>query len=299
MSVVPQLGPDPAYSLAPSGNLRRRQLLSRALVTLTVIFAAAAVAVLIILVYYTAHKGIAEFSWSFFTSSLPPATGGPGGIGPAIVGTVELVLISTAISVPVGVLTAVALSEYASPRVARPLSIALELMAGLPTIVIGVFVAALITDHTGQSAWAGAIALSIVQVPLIARASLETISRVPPAIREAADALGVARWRTIIGVILPSASNGIVTATILATARAAGETAPILFTCDLYLLTLQVNPLKSVPSIPVETLTLLETGYQSNVNVAWGAAFLLITVILVVNVSVRLWLRRSERKRGL
>jgi phosphate transport system permease protein len=299
MSALPQVGPDPAYSLEPTGNLRRRQLISRFFIGLTMIFAGAAVAVLCILIYYTAHKGLSAWSWSFFTSSLPSATGGPGGIGPAIVGTLELIIMSTAIAVPVGILTAITLSEYAPPRVARPLSVALELMAGLPTIVIGVFVAALITNHVGQSAWAGAIALSIVQVPLIARASLETISRVPPALREAADALGVARWRTILGVILPTAQGGIATATILAVARAAGETAPVLFTCDLFLQTLQVNPLKSVAPMPVEILQLFESGYPSNVKVAWGAAFLLIVFILVTNIGVRIWLRRSERKRGL
>ena len=110
----------------------------------------------------------------------------------------------------------------------------LDLMAGLPTIIAGVFVAALVANHFGQSALAGGLALSIVEVPLIARASLESISRVPETLREAADALGVARWRSILGVILPTASNGIVTATILAVARAAGETAPILFTSALF-----------------------------------------------------------------
>lgn len=299
MSAVPQIGPDPAYSLLPSGNLRRRQLTSRVVVGATIVFAAAAVMVLCILIYFTAHKGISALSFGFFTENLPDATGGPGGMGPAIVGTLELVAISTAIALPVALATAIALAEYAPPRVARPLSIALELMAGLPTIVIGIFIAALITNHTGQSAWAGAVALAIVEVPLIARASLESISRVPPAIREAADALGIARWRTIVGVILPTAQGGIATATILATARAAGETAPLLFVCNLFNQGLQVNPLKSVPSMPLEILTLLENGYASSVRDAWGAAFLLMVSILLVNIGVRIWLRRSERKRGL
>jgi phosphate transport system permease protein len=298
MSVVPQIGPDPDYSLTPSGNLRRRQAVSRTLVGATIVAAAAAVAVLFILVGYAAIQGIGEWSWKFFTSSLPTGTGGAGGIGPAIVGTAELVAMSTAIALPVGVLTAIALAEFAPPRIARPLSIALELMAGLPTIVIGIFIAALITNHTGQSAWAGAIALSIVQVPLIARASLEAISRVPPTLREAADAMGIAHWRTVIGVVLPTASNGIVTAAILATARAAGETAPLLLTCNLFPQNLAVNPLKSVASMPLEILTLLESDYPSAIKQAWGAAFFLV-VILIVNISVRVWLRRSERKRGL
>ena len=299
MSVVPQIGPDPDYSLTPSGNLRRRQATSRTLVGATILAAGAAVAVLFILVGYAAIQGIGEWSWSFFTSNLPSGTGGAGGIGPAIAGTAELVLISTAIALPVGVLTAIALAEFAPPRIARPLSIALELMAGLPTIVIGIFIAALITNHTGQSAWAGAVALSIVQVPLIARASLESISRVPPTLREAADAMGIARWRTVVGIVLPTASNGIATAAILATARAAGETAPLLFTCDLFNQNLAVNPLKSVASMPLEILTLLESEYPSAIKQAWGAAIFLMAVILIVNIGVRVWLRRSERKRGL
>ena len=138
-----------------------------------------------------------------------------------------MVLIATVIALPVGVLTAISLSEFAGPRTNQVVRLMLDLMAGLPTIIAGVFVAALVTNHFGQSALAGGLALSIVEVPLIARASLESITRVPGTMREAADALGVARWRSIIGVILPTASNGIVTATILAVARAAGETAPV------------------------------------------------------------------------
>jgi phosphate transport system permease protein len=299
MSTVPHFGPDPKYALTPSGNLRRREFTSKVLIGLTIAAAALAVSVLFILIFYTAHEGISQLSFSFLTSKLPPATGGAGGIGPAIVGTFELVLMSTLIALPVGLLTAIALAEYAPPRVARPLSIALELMAGVPTIVIGIFIAALISDHLGQSAWSGAIALSLVQIPLIARASLETISRVPPTLREAADAMGIARWRTVLGVVLPTAANGIVTATILSVARAAGETAPILFTCDLFTQNLETNPLKSVPSMPLEIFNLLESGYASSVKDAWGAAFLLMTSILLTNIGVRVWLRRSERKRGL
>jgi phosphate transport system permease protein len=301
MSAVGQVSPDPEYALTPSGNLRRRELTSRVLIGLTMLAAALAVTVLVILVYYTAHEGISRLSFSFLTSNLPDGDGGAGGLGPAIVGTLEIVLMSTAIALPIGLLTAIALAEYAPTWLARPLSVALELMAGVPTIVIGVFIAALITDHKhfGQSAWAGAVALSLVQVPLIARASLEAISRVPPALREASDALGVARWRSILGVVLPTASNAIATATILAVARAAGETAPLIFTCESLKLTLQLNPLHAVPTVTIEILTLLESQNHASIKDAWGAAFLLISGILVINLSVRVWLRRSERKRGV
>ena len=290
--------PDPAYALRATGNLRRRQVVSRVLEALTVAAAVLAVVVLLILVYYVCKQGIAAISLSFFTSDLPTITGTGGGIGPALLGTIELVTIATLIALPVGLLTALYLSQYAGPRADHVLRLMIDLMAGLPTIIIGVFVAGLITNRFGQSALAGGLALSIVMLPLISRASLEALNRVPETLTDAADALGVARWRTITGVILPTASNGIVTATILAVARAAGETAPILFTCSLYTQGFSINPRQPVASIPVEIFTLLETGYPASVQKAWGAAFTLMMVILAANICARVWLRRSERKRG-
>jgi phosphate transport system permease protein len=229
---------------------------------------------------------------------LPTYNGVGGGIGPALAGTIELVIIATLIALPVGLLTALYLSHYAGRRGDYILRLMIDLMAGMPTIIIGVFVAGLITNRFGQSALAGGLALSIVMVPLISRASLEAISRVPETLVDAADALGVARWRTITGVILPTASNGIVTATILAVARAAGETAPILFTCSLFTQNYQFDPRQPVASIPVEIFSLLESGYAASIQKAWGAAFTLMIVILAANIGARIWLRRSERKRG-
>ncbi len=293
------INPDPAHALTASGNLRRRQAVSRVFVSATIAAAGLAVVVLLLLVYYAAKRGIGQLSWTFLTGHLPPYDGVGGGIGPALVGTGELVLISTLIALPVGVLTALYLAEFASPRVGKVIQTGIEQMAGLPTIVIGIFIFGLVTKHFGQSAISAALALSIVQVPLIARASLESIRRVPGSIREAADALGVARWRTIVGLILPTASSGIVTATILALARAAGETAPILLNTNPTGLGYQLNPLQAVPTIPVEIYQLLNSGYPAAVAKAWGAAFLLITTILAVNIGARVWLRRSERKRGI
>jgi phosphate transport system permease protein len=291
--------PDPAHELTASGNLRRRQAVSRLFVGAALTAAGLAIAMLFILVYYTAKQGIGEISWHFLTGDLPGALGGSGGIGPALAGTAELVIIASVIAVPTGVLTAIYLAEFANPKSGRILRGAIEQMAGIPTIVLGLFVAGLITNPLGQSAIGAGIALSIVMVPLIARASLEAIGRVPSTMREAADALGVAHWRTLVGVTLPTAAGGIVTATILAVARAAGETAPVLLTSNLFSQSYQLNPLHAVPSIPVEVLNLVNSGYSSAQKQAWGAAFLLIVVILAVNIGARVFLRRSERKRGL
>jgi len=291
--------PDPAYALTPSGNLRRRLLVSRILVGGAIAAAAIAVVVLLILVYYVFKHGVSVISFSFLTSShLPSYDGVGGGIGPALVGTIELILIATLIALPVGVLTAIYLSEFAGPGWNRVLRLWLDLMAGLPTVIAGAFVAGLVANRFGPSALAGGLALSIVEVPLIARASLESIARVPATMREAADALGVARWRSIVGVILPTASNGIVTATILAVARAAGETAPLLFTTELFTQTLSINPRHSVASVPLVIFQLLESGYTESLDKAWGAALTLMVVILAANIGARIWLRRSERKRG-
>ena len=294
--------PDPAHALTASGNLRRRQAVNRIFESGTVLAAGLAVLVLFILVYYAAKHGISQLSLGFLFDKLPVVTGITsslgGGIGPALLGTVELVVIATLIALPVGILTAVYLSEFAGPRVGRVMRTFLDLMAGLPTIIAGIFVAGLLADRFGQSAYAAGIALSIVEVPLIARASMESISRVPGSMREAADALGVAHWRTVLGVILPTASGGIVTASILAVARAAGETAPVLLTCSLFTPAYAVNPLHSVPSVPLVIFQLMEDGYTTTTDKAWGAAFLLMVTILLVNIAARVWLRRSERKRG-
>ena len=291
--------PDPAHALTPSGNLARRLRVSRTIQALAVAAAGLAAVILFILVGFTVVKGIGALSWSFLTGNLPAATGQAGGIGPALVGTAELALMAGVISVILGVLTALFLTEFASPRVAAPVRLMLDLLAGLPTILAGVFVYGLIVAHFGQSGIAAAIALSMVMTPLVARATLESLQRVPEAWRDAAAALGVSHWRTVIGVVLPGASSGIATAAILAVARGAGETAPVLFTSSLYGNGVQLNPLHALPNIPLEIYTLIETGYPQSVQMAWGAAFLLMITILLVNIGARVLLRRGERKRGL
>ncbi len=291
--------PDPRHSLVPSGNLRRRQAVSRGFVGATVTAAALAVVVLFILVYYAAYHGASQLSLHFLGDQLPGYSGVGGGMGPALVGTAEIVAIATAIAFPVGLLTAIYLSEFANPRIGKVLTTALEQMAGLPTIVIGVFMFGLFVTKHGQAGLFASFALAIVEVPLIARASIEALRRVPPTLREAADALGVADWRTVLGVIVPTAANGIVTATILAVARAAGETAPVLLISGAFQQNYQLNPLHAMPTIPVEILNLLNTSQPDALSKAWGAAFLLMVLILLVNIGARVWLRRSERKRGL
>jgi phosphate transport system permease protein len=300
-SVAPTTPPDPRHSLAASGNLRRRQYTSQVMLLGTLLAAALAVVVLGILLVYCAIKGISAISWSFITSSLP-GIGNGGGIGPALLGSLELAVIATIIALPLGVLTALALNEFAGRRLGRSLQIALELMAGLPPILLGVFVFKLVVSHWQQSAIAGGITMALLEMPLIAATTLQALRAVPGPLREAADALGVARWRTITQIVLPTCSGAILTATILATARAVGDAALVLFTSGTAQYAGQgvtLNPTQSVPNLPLTILQLDETQEPALVAKAWGAAFILIVVILIANVGARIWLRHSQKKRGL
>jgi phosphate transport system permease protein len=287
------------FSLTASGNLRRRAAVSRVVEAGATASALAAVAVLGVVVFGVVKRGASSISLAFLTKN-PPQFGGPGGgIASAIIGTVMIVALAAVIAVPVGVLTALYLTEFAGrqSRFAAVLELALNLMQGLPTVIVGLFVFGLLVEGRGNSGFAGAIALSIVMLPLIARSSQEVLLLVPDNLREAADALGVSRWRTVVGVILPAALSGIVTGSILAIARAAGETAPLLFVDSLYTPGVQLNLFgHAVPNIPVMIFTLSEGADPSGVARAWGAALVLLAVILAANIGARVLLARSRSR---
>jgi len=225
---------DPTAPLVASGNLRRRRAVNRVAESIATGAALLAVAVLAIMVAAVAVRGAAALSVDFVTKApaLPGQAG--GGIAPAIVGTALIVGVATLIAMPLGVLIAIYLSEFASPRVGGPVRMTLDLLNGLPSIVIGLFVFGLLVSGHHQSGFAGAVCLAIIMVPLIARSSQEMLLLVPRAMRDAADALGVQRWRTVLTIVLPAAMGGIVTGTVLAIARAAGETAPLIFTTSIF-----------------------------------------------------------------
>jgi phosphate transport system permease protein len=290
---------DPAYALTPSGNLRRRLWISRIFQLLTLFASALAVLVLLVLIFEIVRFGAKNISWSVLTHDLPGGPSAVPGIGPALLGTAIIVAIATVIAVPLGVFAALYLSEFASPWLAGPVSTALDVMAGLPTIVIGAFIFVIWVVPHGQSAIGGSFALAIVMTPLVARAGLESIRRVPSSLRDAADALGIAKWRTVVTVVLPTASSGIVTGSILAVARAAGETAPLLFASAQFGFVTQWNPFKPMPNVPLLIYGAMQTGEPQQVQLAWGAALVLMVMILFANILARIMLRRGERKRGL
>lgn len=283
--------PDPAAPLTPSGNLRRRQVFSKLAEWAATGAAILAVAVLAIVVYTVVVRGAKALSLDFVFSAAPT------GIGPNLLGTAVIVAVATAIAMPLGVLIALFLTEYANNRAAGPLRLALDLINGLPSIIIGLFIFGLLVDHRQQSAFAASVALAIIELPLIARGSQEVLLLVPGSMREAADALGVARWRSVLGIVLPSALGGIVTSTILAVARAAGETAPLIFATSLGDPSkFSVNPFEPLPSVPVTIFTLSEEGNPEGFTKAWGLSLVLISLILLASLGARALLTRSKRK---
>jgi phosphate transport system permease protein len=283
---------DPTQPLVATGNLRRRHAVSRVAQGLAIAAAVAAVAVLVIVIWAVVKNGVQAVSWNFITK------GEPEGIGPCLVGTGIIVGIATLIAMPIGVLIALFLSEYAGRRGSRSVQLLMDVMNGLPSIIVAVFIyALLVANGGGQAGIKASVALAIIMVPLIARGTQEVLNLVPSAQREAADALGVARWRGVLTIILPAALGGIVTATLLSVARAAGETAPVLLLSSLakgdhY----QFNPFKELPNVPVRIFQLSEEANPEGFTKAWGLSLVLIAIILVLGLSSRALLNRSKRK---
>jgi phosphate transport system permease protein len=275
-----------------TGNLRRRHAVSRVAQGLAIAAAVAAVAVLVIVIWAVVKNGVQAVSWNFITK------GEPEGIGPCLVGTGIIVGIATLIAMPIGVLIALFLGEYAGRRWTRPVQLVLDVMNGLPSIIVAVFIYLLIVHPTKQqSGFASSIALAIIEVPLIARGTQEVLNLVPSHQREAADALGVARWRGILTIILPAALGGIVTSTLLSVARAAGETAPVLLIDSLAKGdVVQWNPFAEIPNVPVRIFQLSEEANPEGFTEAWGLSLILIAIILALGLSSRFLLNRSKRK---
>lgn len=288
------------FSLRASGRLRRRQLVNRAMGGLALGAAALAVTVLAIVVISVGSRGAGALNLDFFTQSQAQGFNPKGGgVLFAIVGTAILVGIATLIALPLGVLVAIYVSELASPRLARLARMALDITNGIPTIVIGIFVFTMIVAAHGQSAFAGAIGLAIIMLPLIARATEEVLLLVPASQREASLALGVSRWRTTLQVVVPSALGGIITGTTLAIARAAGETAPLLFLTSLGVSShADLNPFHPLQSLTLVIFTYSEQGDPGLQAKAWAAAFILMCFVLFTSLASKLALARYRKKLG-
>jgi phosphate transport system permease protein len=297
---------DAQITLKATGRSRRRLLVNKLAEVTALGAATVAIVVLGILVWSVFSRGVHSLSWAFFTKG--PALFGQtgGGVAPALVGSFLLVGIATVMALPIGVLTAIYVSEFAPPRLGDQVRLWLDVLNGFPSIVIGIFVFALCVKVSlpvvgwghHQSAIAGGFALAIIMLPLVARATMEVLTLVPNQLREASYALGVSKWQTVLRVVLPTAFGGILTGTTLAVARAAGETAPLLFTCVLAGTTVDWDPTHSVNSIPYTIFQYSEAPDPELHQQAWALAFVLIAFVLLTSLTARFLLERSRRKLG-
>jgi len=248
--------------------------------------------------YTVIAKGASIISWSFLTSSIPVnvAPANVGGIGPAIVGTIEITALATVMAVPLGILGAVYLNEYGGNNwLSRLIGFFSDVMTGVPSIVMGLFIFSIWTLHFGFSGLGGAFALGCLMLPIVIRSSDEMLKLVPDPLREASYALGATKARVTMTVVLPAAIGGIVSGALLAVARAAGETAPLLFTI-LTVTTVNKNVFSGAnTSLPSQIFSNATSPYVGAQARAWGAALTLIVLAFILMIAARMVTARFTR----
>ena len=284
-----------ALRVAGPGELRRRA--SNALATIVIVAAAAiGVVVLFLILGNVAWRGAPALNFAFFVERPLPFGETGGGVAPAILGTLSMLLIAAVISLPIGLCTAIYLAEFGRGGFASAVRYSIDLLAGLPSIVVGVFVWAILVRRVvgGYSGLAGAVALAIIMLPIVTRTVEEILRLVPNSLREASLALGVPRWRTILFVVLPTARAGVITGVILSLARAGGETAPLLLTA-LGNQFFNFNLLRPMASLPVQIYTYATSPYDDWQTKAWGSALILVFVVGCLSLITRLVTRRGRQ----
>jgi phosphate transport system permease protein len=281
-----------AVALAPvSARRRRKDRVMRGLLGVATLLA---LLPLFLVLYYLVKKGIGAWSWHFFSSD-PTGNflGDPGGIRSAILGTIEIVAIAALIAIPLGIGVALYLTEFGrAGRVAALVRYFVDVMTGVPSIVFGLFVYVTLVVGTGYAAWKGSVAIALLMLPVVARSAEVVLLLVPDSLREAALALGTPRWRVVLRIVLPTASSGLLTGSLLAVARGAGETAPLLFTASL------VNGTSfklgaAMNSLPLQIFTDVQQAQDRLQARAWGAALTLVALVLLLTLAARLVSRRS------
>ncbi|GAC1662868.1 MAG: phosphate ABC transporter permease PstA [Candidatus Acidiferrum sp.] len=270
-----------------SGRLRWRKLVSHFMLTMTGVCAFVTVSVLFFILGYLVYHGGTSINWNFFTKLPTPVGEAGGGMANAIVGSAKLLLVASLIGVPIGFLGGVYLSEFSGGTVAFVVRYAADLLNGVPSIVIGIFAySAAVLPFKHYSTLAGSFALGIMMIPITLRSTEEFLRAVPRALREGAMALGASKWKTISSVVVPAAYRGIITAILLALARVAGETAPLLFTAfgNRFWSPGWGQP---TASLPVMIYTYAIAPYDDWHRQAWAAGLVLLGLILIINIVAR------------
>jgi phosphate transport system permease protein len=281
----------------------RRKAVDRLAMTLVVGAFALAMVPLVSVVWVVVSNGVRRFDVEFFTNSLSGVVGAGGGAYHAILGTLQITLITSLISIPIGILSSIYLVEYGTGRLARSITFFVDVMTGIPSIVAGLFAYAVFELLTGdpghRSGLAGAVALCVLMLPVVVRSTEEVLRLVPSELREASYALGVAKWRTLVRIVIPTAIGGIVTGVTLAVARVTGETAPLLLTAGY---TTAVNTdmlngrMANLPEFIYFQFTVPGVPVSAGQDRAWTAALVLIALVMILNLSARLVARLFRPK---
>ena len=272
-----------------------RKLLSSLFVGFCALSVLVALVPLAFVLFFVVSEGISAVNLDFFTKMPKPVGEAGGGMANAIVGTLILTGLAAAMAVPIGILSGVYLSEYRGSRFASAVRFAADTLNGVPSIVIGVFAYAVVVLPLRHfSALAGGFALGVMMIPIIARTTEELLLLVPNALREGALALGATRARAVFSVIVPAALPGIITGVVLALARIAGETAPLLFTSfnNRFFTTSLTQP---ISSITVQVFTYAISPYEDWHRQAWAGALVLVTLVLICSILARIATRRLGR----
>ena len=266
----------------------RRKWINKVMLGLCGLGAGLAILILALILGYTLVHGISFLNPGILTQAAKPMGQAGGGMRNEIFGTLILVAIGSIIALPIGLLTGIFLSEFATPKVAASVRFMADILAGVPSIVVGVFIYAIIIRpmHSPGSAFAAGMALAVIMVPIVARTAEESLKLVPNSMREAALALGITRWRAVIGVIIPGAMTGIVTGVMLAVARIAGETAPLIMTAGSAFFGVK-GFLKPIGALSLQIYHYALSPYPVDVQQAWAGAFLLILLVLGISILVR------------
>jgi phosphate transport system permease protein len=301
MTMLADLPADPtierrrAVQAAAASSLRRRKIASTVALGVCWAFLAIAVIPLVAVVAYVVVKGLPAWNADFFTNSTVPEGIPGGGVWNAIVGTMVITGIAIAVTVPLGLLVGLFLAE-SDGRMAAALRFTADVMTGIPSITVGIFGYIAIVRNYGYSGFAGAFAIGFIMLPVIVRAGESAFRGVPTSLNEAALALGARKATIARRVVVPTALPGVITGVLLAVARGLGETAPLLLTIggNQYL---QWNPTKQMAALPTTIYNSSSQPYADQVQLAWGAALLLVVFVLVLSIGSRLLAARLRKER--
>ena len=274
-----------------------RKFLSHAIVVLCALSVLIALVTLALILFYVVTQGVTSLNWSFFTQMPRPVGEEGGGMANAIVGSLIVVGLGGLFAIPLGIMSGIYASEYAGTRLASAVRFAADTLNGVPSIVIGVFVYGIaVLPFRAFSAMAGGVALGIMMIPLIMRTTEELLLLVPGSLKEGALALGATRARAVFSVVVPSALPGIFTGILLALARIAGETAPLLFTAfnNGFFSTDVRQP---ISTLTVQVFTYAISPYPDLHRQAWAGALVLVAIVLVCSLLARIATARMERMR--